>query len=404
MPLSRHLGFWLVPLVAIAVNAFWWLPGVWLASTKGPSNFAFTHSNESVWERLGQIATLRTPTIECVLLGLGLPGVIMLFRRDPVRAAGLSGFLVAGFAWGYLAGAVPALDPLQPGRHTYALYTAAAVAAGIALAELGALLRQAGGGLDRWACVGLALVGLRVLGPELQANVRGRLVGPDPFLASRPTQRLEWVLDQVKKNTRPGTRLLYEEGGFSLPGIPDPFRDGRYSGLLPHLTGVELIGGPYLHASLATNFTQFGEGKLFGVERWDRVHFERYAKLYRPEAILCWSPYARAFCRAHPELIEVIATLNLQREGELLFGRVIGFGGDTIEGHAKVEAEPGKLHVSALSAELDGLVVLRYHSAPYLRSVPPVPLEAVRLGDDPTPFIGLHPTPGRLTLELDPPP
>ena len=52
--------------------------------------------------------------------------------------------------------------------------------------------------------------------------------------------------------------------GVGLPGVPDPFQGGRFSGLLPERTGVEVIGGPYLHASLKTNFTQFGEGKLFG--------------------------------------------------------------------------------------------------------------------------------------------
>ena len=73
-----------------------------------------------------------------------------------------------------------------------------------------------------------------------------------------------WVVDRVKRHVKPGERLLYEEGGFDLPGVPDPFQGGRFSGLLPDRTGVEVIGGPYLHASLTTNFTQFGEGKLFG--------------------------------------------------------------------------------------------------------------------------------------------
>jgi len=37
---TRHLGVWLVPLIVLAGNAFWWLPGLWLASTKGASDFA----------------------------------------------------------------------------------------------------------------------------------------------------------------------------------------------------------------------------------------------------------------------------------------------------------------------------------------------------------------------------
>jgi hypothetical protein len=170
---------------------------------------------------------------------------------------------------------------------------------------------------------------------------------------------------------------------------------------LPHLAGIEVLGGPYLHASLDTNFTQFGEGKLFGVPNWDRAHFERYARLYRPAAILCWTPRARAFCRANPDLIEVLDTLDLRGEGTILMGRVVGFGGTTIAGSAEVKAVPGRLTVSGASADLDGRVVLRYHLVPYLRSRPPAPLEPVRLEGDPVPFIGLRPGAGPLSLELD---
>ena len=177
-------------------------------------------------------------------------------------------------------------------------------------------------------------------------------VGPgEPFLSSRPSPRLLWVVDRVKRHVHPGERLLYEEGGFGLPGVPDPFQGGRFSGLLPERTGVEVIGGPYLHASLKTNFTQFGEGKLFGRADWDRAYFVRYAKLYRPSAILCWSPHARRFCRENPDLVKV-----LEDDGTVLIGRVVGFEGDFIEGRGRVEASPGRIRVHDLSPGLDGSV------------------------------------------------
>ena len=46
-------------------------------------------------------------------------------KIDRASAATLLGFALAGFGWGYLAGAASWLDFLQPGRHTYALYAAA---------------------------------------------------------------------------------------------------------------------------------------------------------------------------------------------------------------------------------------------------------------------------------------
>ena len=95
-----------------------------------------------------------------------------------------------------------------------------------------------------------------------------------------------------------------------------------------------MLGGPYLHVALKTNFTQFGEGRLFGEADWDRDHFMRYARLYRPSAILCWSPHARAFCRANPDLITI-----LDDDGSMLIGRVKGFAGDAIVGTAQGRGE-----------------------------------------------------------------
>jgi hypothetical protein len=423
-PKSRHAGVWLIPAVVLAANAFWWWPGLWLAGTKGPSDFAFVH-REPVGYRLARIITTE-PRVEPILILLGLPGLAILWRRDRVAGAALGGFLASGFGWGYLAGAWRSLDFLQPGRHTYAFYTGAALAAGIGLASAASWLGRRSRALAALATLAALVGGVWWLGGQLQRSIYSRIqvdIGvlfrfagatdlerllrlarmpePEPFLSCRPPTRLRWIIERVRRQVRPGERLLYEEGGFALRGFPDPYRAGRYSGLIPHFApGVELLGGPYLHAALTTNFTQFGEGRLFGVVGWGRDYFVRYARLYRPAAILCWTPHARRFCRDNPDLVEVV-----DDDGLFLFGRVRGFEGTTIRGRAAVTAEPGRLHVEAGAAPgVDGLVVLRYHSVPCLRSRPPVPLVPVRLEDDPVPFIGLRPPPGPVTLELDPPP
>ena len=191
--------------------------------------------------------------------------------------------------------------------------------------------------------------------------------------------------------------MLYEEGGFDLPGVPDPYQRGRFSGLLPERTGVELLGGPYLHAALTTNFTQFGEGALFGGANWDREHFVRYARLYRPAAILCWSPRARRFCRSNPDLVQI-----RDDDGTVLIGRVLGFEGDAIEGSARVTAEPGRLRVREMSPGVDGIdplaVSLRPESeGPTARSRSNTRFEE----GDPVPFILLRPPPGVSEVELE---
>jgi hypothetical protein len=69
-----------------------------------------------------------------------------------------------------------------------------------------------------------------------------------------------------------------------------------------------------------------------------------------------------------------------------------------------VEAEAGRLRVEPLAADVDGMIVLRYHSAPGLRSDPPGLLRAVELPGDPVPFIGLAAPEGPVTIEWAPRP
>ena len=102
--LSRlgHAAVWLMPVVVLAVNAFWWLPGIWLASTKGDSTFAFSHSKEELVNRLLQIEWSEAP-MEAILLATGLPGLFLLFRRDRIVGCGALGFRGRGDVLGLLS-------------------------------------------------------------------------------------------------------------------------------------------------------------------------------------------------------------------------------------------------------------------------------------------------------------
>jgi hypothetical protein len=396
LPISRHLGLWLMAPAIIAVNAFWLYPGFLLASTKGPSDFAFANS-EGVLRRVGEVFWNMWPH-QPILLALAPVGLILLRRRQPLAVAGLGGFIAIGFAWGYLAGAFRSLDSLQPGRHTYACYSAACITAGIALEEVLSRLRKSGPDrLDRWMAMVLVIVAIRNFGYPINDTIQTRIFAEVPFLSSKPTVRTQWVVSKVRKHVKPGERLLFEETGLGSPGLIDPFAGRHISPILPAMTGVEVLGGPYLHATVTTNFTQFGENKLFERTNWNRNFFNRYSQLYRPSAICCWSPNARAFCRANPDLIRVI-----EDDGTMLLGRVIGFEGSTIRGTAEVEASPNRLVVrnAVADASGDGKVVLRYHSVPYLKAEPAIALEEVLLEDDPVPFIQISPTTGPVTIEM----
>jgi hypothetical protein len=395
-PTSRHVGFWAIPVLVLAVNAFWWLPAIRLASTKGPSDQAFAHP-EPVLGRLWAILNETNP-IEAVLCAGAALGLAALWQRGRLTAVALGTFVGTGFLWGYIAGLSRSLDSLQPGRQTYAMYTGASLLAAIGCAEVCARLRRSGPGrLDLWATVAVVVLGYRVLEPVVAYYVRLRYQTTEPFISSPPSPRLRRIVTLVERHVRAGERLLYEEGG-SSPGLPDVFNNGeRGSGLLPYFVpGIEVLGGPFLKVTLKTNFTQFGDGKLFGKSEWSRDHFVRYARLYRPAAIVCWSAYAREFCKKNPDLISI-----LDDDGLVLFGRVTGFEGGTIEGTATVEAEPGRINVRDAIPGKDGAIVLRYHHSPLLRTIPSVPMDSVYLEEDPVPFIRLRPPPGgAVSLEI----
>ena len=166
-----HLAVWLIPVIVLTVNAFWWLPGIWLASTKGVSDFAFAHP-EGVMRRFFQII-VSEPPIQAIIIATGLTGLFVIWRRGATEPWALVGFCGAGLFWGYLAGASRSLDFLQPGRHTYAFYSALAIAGGAGLDELFRRVRVGARGvdhLDRWLMVGLAVLGIRVLGYPLMRH------------------------------------------------------------------------------------------------------------------------------------------------------------------------------------------------------------------------------------------
>ena len=103
--------------------------GIWLAATKGPSDFAFAHP-EGVWPRL--VADCQSPKrrFRVVLLAARRAGIGRALSSAVGAGLALLGFCARGIFWGYLAGGLRVLDFLQPGRHTYACYTALAVAGG----------------------------------------------------------------------------------------------------------------------------------------------------------------------------------------------------------------------------------------------------------------------------------
>ncbi len=367
-------------LVAVALNAFWWWPGIVLAGTKGESGFAFAHP-EGVFKRLGQILWTEAPIEVMLLMGLAT-GLPLLFKSDRIATAGLAGFVAGGFFWGYGAGAFRSLDFLQPGRHTYAAYSACAVVTACAIVHIYAMLRKKSTAASIGAILGTVAIAVRFFGPGLVA-VHGMWTTPGTApLDSRPPAAYELIFNTLKGRVGSTDRILYEEGGFG----PDFFRGGRYSGVLARALGVEFVGGPYLHAALSTNVAQFGEGKLFGRENWDAAWLETVRTRYGLTWIVCWSDKSRAVLDATPDRFETILS-----DGPLRIARLKGpvatpapvspaiplAGAEYVEG--PVVASPGRIRLTirpSAGTAVDREVILRYHWAPNLIVSGPEGIEA----------------------------
>ena len=247
---------------------------------------------------------------------------------------------------------------------------------------------------------GAALIGVRLIGyPPVDSafqSVRAWFVRPSRSCRAGPRRALLWVVDRVGSTSSRASGCSTRRGASGFAGVPDPSREGASAACLPHRTGVELIGGPYLHARCKTNFTQFGEGKLFGRADWDRDDFVR-----TPDFTVRRPSYAGA--RTRGVFARRIPTWFMfsRMTATMLIGRVDGFEGDFIEG-GRVEAAPGRLRFRDLTPGLDGSVVLRYHSVPYLRARPAVAIDEPEYReDDPVPFIRLRPPAGTSDVELE---
>ncbi|MFO0948782.1 MAG: hypothetical protein U1D30_23140 [Planctomycetota bacterium] len=393
----------LVGLVLMAVaNAFWLLPGLLLWETKGRTDSGFINPN--VLERFWELARGDFPW-ELAILVL-IPVGLLVWRREE-RGADLGMAVVLGWTFflGYLAGWIRQLDVLQPGRYTLYFFTFGSLPAGLVVWRVWRLVMD---WLKRWRLAGVSGVALAGVAALLFPTTWHSL---DPILRSLPPRLhatlpgyLEEVIREIKRQTKPGDRILFEERnrGAFLNGrqLVDPFGPIRLSPLVPLLTNREVVGGPYLYTHLKTNFSQVGDGRLFKKEGWDAERFEKYVDAYDLDWIVCWSPAARRFCTSHPKLVEVVKVLG-PPPAPILLGRILRQKRGAVVGSASIQASSGRIDVRDARPE-NGVLVLPYHWTPLLKSDPPLKIVPFAVGEDPVGLIQVTDPPPQFSLWLDP--
>ena len=214
-----HVAVWMIPVVVLAVNCVLVAAGDLAGVDEGAERLRVRPSRGSgAAARADRESPRRRSRASCS--PRGLPGLVLLLRRDPIRGLGVSRILRRRVLLGL------------PGR---AAPVARFLAAGAAYLRL---LHGAGGGrrggdstscaggcapvrhgvdrLDRWVMVGCRSCRHpdgRVSRYVESIRGRGSRSASRSCRAGR-RRALLWVVDRVRRHVKPGERLLYEEGGY----------------------------------------------------------------------------------------------------------------------------------------------------------------------------------------------
>ncbi len=392
LPPSKHLAVWSLPMVMALVWSPWWLPTLMLIDTLGTTASGFINPN--VGDRMLELLLAQYPVQSALWLSLlgcsaGLAG---LGRGTKVAIA--SG-VVSFFSLGYLAGGVPGLWFLQPGRYTQPLYALLVVCATVAWPEV----------IGRWRTARplrrtLSLLTGSSAGALVLLTCIDYCLRPAEPLRQELAPAIVKLVNWLERHTDGSGRIMFEDRGrFLLPGrLPpaayDPFPDTNPSPLLPLLVPRQYIGGPYLYTHLVTNFTQVGDASAFGQDAWMMAP-ERlldYVHMYNIKWAVLWSVPMLRLAGALPNLFEWKATFGHWRVFQL--NRK---GNWAISGYAEVSAKPDRLEVHAARPGNSGTLILSYHWLPTLQSS--VPLEPLQVADDPAPFIAVPNPPKHFVIE-----
>ncbi|MGZ8487919.1 MAG: hypothetical protein ACXWW4_05255, partial [Candidatus Binatia bacterium] len=210
-------------------------------------------------------------------------------------------------------------------------------------------------------------------------------------LRSRMLPEITAIIDWVGRETPRDARVLFEESGDETGFV----YDGIYlSSFLPHLTGRQLIGGPINLYNDRHHFAEFHSGQLFkrDIGAIADVELRNYFRLYNIGAVVAFHPASVEKLLSIPGLVTVdrrIGPIHLMKVNQPLSWFV--------EGDGKVQADANRLELRDLKG---GEIVLKYHWVAGLNSEPAANIEAVKLADDPIPFIKLIDPPSSLVLRV----
>ena len=383
-------------LVAAIVNLAWLAPAfehrgddVSAAIVEQLPIFAGANPFTFVLDYLGPQGfwTFRSPFFEkgfrLALLGLGLLGIKRLLRDKDHSLAVLLVSAAAGlFLLTYFGALVPAVRAWQPLRFKIALDLFLAIPAAYGIVHW-LRVREAPARLVP-VLLGCSIATFVV--NLVQTEAAGKLQ-----LRTRLNPQVAALADWIAKETPVGARVLFEESGDETGFV----YDGAYlSSLLPRLTGRQFIGGPINLYNDRHHFAEFHSGQIFkkDIQGLSDAALRNYLQLYNIGAIVAFHPASIRRLQAAADWI----TLE-QRIGPVHLIKVRQPLSWFVKGEGKVKAEWNRLELSDLRGNE---VVLKYHWVNGLTASPPTQIEAMKLADDPIPFIKLIQPPANIILKV----
>jgi hypothetical protein len=287
------------------------------------------------------------------------------------------------FAISYFGSFVPFIKPWQPLRFKVPLDLLLVVGATHALTEW---LRTPKNShtpmIPLVVGMGLATFLINVAQTEAAARLQ---------LRSRFIPELDAIVEWIKNTTLAEARVLFEESGDESGFVYDR---SYLSSFLPALTGRQMIGGPINLYNDRHHFAEFHSGRMFKktAPMLSDEQLKNYLNLYNVGAIVAFDPPTIERLRSLPGLVSIE-----QRIGPIYLMRVHQPLSWFVEGDGKVKAGFNRLELSDLKGKE---IILKYHWIDALSATPAVKIAAVRLGDDPIPFIKLIDPPTAVTLRV----
>jgi hypothetical protein len=388
LTIGRTLLFLLWCVCVIVANAVWVIPFFEYSGIKTASDSFFQTSG--VYGLTCQLFHVGCIPAVAVLVFM-VPGLVWL--KSSGRRAGavtmMSGVVFLLFVTAYGVH-FPGLRHLEPGRFLLPAFFFAAPLAGCGVMWFVDLVGRRIAGTKFRRRFETATVSVFLIASVCLSYLSAR-TAYNHRLFTTPSADVQELLDAISLHVDPSARVMVEDGPAAL------YDEVHLPGIIPALTGVEQIGGPYPFTFIAHHFATFQTDKTMGqvLSTMPSAEFSKYLDLYNIGWIVTATAEGGAYVSrlfadrsAHEPLPGGLAEIVWASERYTLWRleRLRSFTGNPAD---RVRASYNRIEIEL--AAIPEQFLLRYHWDDRLEADPPATVNKVYHLNDPVPFILVKP-------------